>query len=181
MDNLQYLAQLYTDILISWSCIIDECDSLEKIWKMPTARQALHRKERRLKKYIFWSRSKQPTGVNCTRWYLIDLAAPEENKAHGTSPLGALIKPTWIVLRFCPGFRGCCTEKLIRSPWQGRTEMNKHPASVRHHRTILLTGDRKQYRLHHVSKFVSQFIPSVSLKVLIYNILSHAVPSLDWT
>lgn len=61
MDNLQYLPHLYIDILISWYCIIDECNSIEKIWKIPTVRQAFHRKEMRLRKYTFLSILKQST------------------------------------------------------------------------------------------------------------------------
>lgn len=52
MDNLQYLSQLYTDILISWSCIIDECNSIDNVWKIPTARQTFPRKEMRQKTYF---------------------------------------------------------------------------------------------------------------------------------
>lgn len=103
--------------------------------------------EMRLRKYTFWSITKQSASVNCTWWYLIDFAASEENnEAHRTLPLRTL-KPTQIALQFCPEFSWCCAEKPLRmrSPKAGRTKMSKHSSSLRHHKSLLLTGGRKQY------------------------------------
>lgn len=54
----------------------------------------------------------------------------------------------------------------MRNPKWGRTKINKHSSSHRHHRTGFLTGGRKQYMLHGGSKSRGQWLPHLFHQVL---------------